>query len=341
MMKLFLLQEEYSLKENNCEHLISIATIGTPFSIQVEKVILLALQCSKGVVRSCRGTFMGHASNCCVSNCCPIASDVTVHAIAHTPTIGMSCCPSDVTVYAVAHTPTIGMSSCPSDVAMHAVAHTPTMLQTGMSNSTHQLGHIVASKAPTLATEAGANLTTKSAAKASLKTTSKAAFEVGSEAAISGTVLGAIGGIAFGVNVLLETPFYIRGAYKLGRKKKFDVISKEEYQREMIKITFKSVNTVVGGTLGAVAGQAAIPVPVLGAVVGGFVGGVLGQACGYLEGKAVGYVIRDPTKVTLPMLNTPAYLKVEELENQLKKKSESLCPHTSEDDDTTQVKWHV
>ena len=29
------------------------------------------------------------------------------------------------------------------------------------------------------------------------------------------------------------------------------MISKEEYQREMIKIMFKSVNTVVGGTLGA------------------------------------------------------------------------------------------
>ena len=292
MMKLFLLQMEYSLKDNNCEHLISIATIGTPFSIQVEKVILLALQCSKGVIRSCRGSFIGHASNC-----------------------------------------------CPTDVAMQAVTHTHTaVLQTGMSNSTHQLGHVVASKAPTLVTEAGANITSKSATKASLKTTSKAAFEVGSEAAINGTVLGAIGGIAFGVNVLLETPFYIRGAYKLGRKKKFDVISKEEYQREMIKITFKSVNTVLGGTLGAVAGQAAIPVPVLGAVVGGFVGGVLGQACGYLEGKAVGYVIRDPTKVTLPMLNTPAYLKIEELEGQLKKKSETLCPHTSEDDDTAQTK---
>jgi hypothetical protein len=242
---------------------------------------------------------MGHASNCCVSNCCP------------------------------------------SDVAVHAVTNTHTILQAGVSNPTQQLGHIVASKAPALATEAGANVTSKSAAKASLKTTSKAAFEMGSEAAINGTILGAIGGVAFAVNILLETPFYIRGAYKLGRKKKFDVISKEEYQREMIKITFKSVNTVVGGTLGAVAGQAAIPVPVLGAVVGGFVGGVLGQACGYLEGKAVGYVIRDPTKVTLPMLNTPAYLKFEELESQLKKKSKSLCPHTSEDEDTKQTKWHA
>ena len=54
----------------------------------------------------------------------------------------------------------------------------------------------------------------------------------------------------------------------------------------MIKISVTSANTVIGGTLGAVAGQAAIPVPVLGAVVGGFVGSIAGQACGYAEGKA-------------------------------------------------------
>ena len=287
---LLLLQEEYSLKENNCEHLITIATIGTPFSIQVEKAILYALQCSKGVVRSCRGSFAGQARNCCINNCCP------------------------------------------GDIAVQAIF-------AGIGDPTQQIGNIIVTNAPTLAAEAGANVTTKSAAKASIKTTGKAAFEVGSEAAINGTVLGAIGGVAFGLNLLLETPFYIRGAYKLGRKKKFDMISKEEYQREMIKITFKSVNTVVGGTLGAVAGQAAIPVPVLGAVVGGFVGGVFGQACGILEGKAMSYVIRDPTKVTLPILNSPTYLKFEDLKEQLKKKSKTLCPLTSSEDDDTKLQY--
>ena len=176
--------------------MITIATIGIPFSVQVEKAILYALQCSKGVVRSCRGSLTGQASNCCIGNCCP------------------------------------------GDIAAQAIIP-------GVGDPT-QIGSVI-TNAPTLAAEA--------------------AFKVGSEAAINGTILGAIGGVAFGINVLLETPFYIRGAYKLGRKKKFEMISKEEYQREMIKITFKSVNTVVGGTLGAVAGQAAIPVPVLGAVV--------------------------------------------------------------------------
>ena len=84
----------------------------------------------------------------------------------------------------------------------------------------------------------------------------------------------------------------------------------------------------------SVVSSPAIPVPVLGAVVGGFVGGVVGQACGYLEGKALGYAIRDPTKVTLPMLNSPTYLKFEELREQLRRRSKSLCTVTSEVDDT-------
>ena len=250
--------------------------------------------------------------------------------MSHASNYVSNCYPGDVPIQAAYHTHAIG----------HAVATKGTVMaaEAGAKAAAKSTVKSAAKSAAKATTKAATKATTKSATKASAKTTSKAAFEAGSEAAISGTILGAIGGIAFGVNLVLEAPFYIRGAYKLHRKKKFDMISKEEYQREMIKITFKSVNTVVGGTLGAVAGQVAIPVPVLGAVVGGFVGGVLGQACGYLEGKAMGYVIRDPTKVTLPILNTPTYLKVEELEE---KRSKSVCPHTSEDTDSKQTKWYV
>ena len=94
---------------------------------------------------------------------------------------------------------------------MHTAAHTHTILQAGVSNPTHQIGHVIASKAPALATEVGENITSKSVAKASLKTTSKAAFdsEVGSEAVINGKILGTISGVAFGVNLLLEIPFKI------------------------------------------------------------------------------------------------------------------------------------
>ena len=209
-------------------------------------------------------------------------------------------------------------SSCTGDAPLHAAcnAHGAIMhqhhliAQAACNNPVSNVGTAVAHKGGVIATEA----TTKLATKASAKTTTKVAFEAGSEAAISGTLLGAIGGVAFGVSLLLETPLYIRGAYKLHRKKKFDMISKEEYKREMIKMSVMSVNTVAGGTLGAVAGQAAIPIPVLGAVVGGFVGGIAGQACGYLEGKALGSMIQDPTKVTLPVLNIPRYGDIEQLE---------------------------
>ena len=78
---------------------------------------------------------------------------------------------------------------------------------------------------------------------------------------------------------------------------------------------------MIGGTLGAVAGQAAIPVPVLGAVVGGFVGSVAGQVFGHLEGKAVGCMVRDPTQVTLPMLHTLEYIQVDKLRMETEMKS--------------------
>ena len=256
------------------------------------------------------------------------------------------------------------------DAPLHAVCHMHAgfdiAVQHGCNGLAQHVGNTVASKAGVIATEVGAKAaakstvksaakaatkvttkaatkaTSKSATKASVKTTSKAAFEAGSEAAISGTILGAIGGIAFGVNVLLEAPFYIRGAYKLHRKKKFDMISKEEYQRQLIQISFTSANTVIGGTLGAVAGQAAIPVPVLGAVVGGFVGSLAGQACGYLEGKAVGCMIRDPTQVTLPVLHTPKFVVIKDLED-LKDlpKERAKEDHCEIESGTKQTVWHL
>ena len=99
-----------------------------------------------------------------------------------------------------------------------------------------------------------------------------------------------------------------------------------------------SVNTVIGGTLGAVAGQAGIPIPVLGAVVGGFVGSIAGQACGYAEGKALSCLIRDPTQATLPVLHTPQFVEIKDLEDNIRKKKvkrdlEIESSIKSEDDD--------
>ena len=100
-----ILQEEYNLKENNCEHLITIATIGIPFSIQVEKAIFYALQCSKGVVRSCRGSLAGQASNCCISNCCP--EDIAAQAI----TAGVSDSAQQIGNVIATNAPTVAVRS--------------------------------------------------------------------------------------------------------------------------------------------------------------------------------------------------------------------------------------
>ena len=71
------------------------------------------------------------------------------------------------------------------------------------------------------ATKAGS----KAAFKAGAKAGAKAVFKLGYRAAASGTAVGAIGGIAIGVNVLFEGPLLARGPYKLHQKKKFGIIS--------------------------------------------------------------------------------------------------------------------
>ena len=122
-------------------------------------------------------------------------------------------------------------------------------------------------------------------------------------AALSGTTIGLVGGIALGVNVLIESPLLLRRLYKIHRKKKFAVISSTEAKRQYTVETTTSVNTIAGGVGGAVVGQVAIPVPVLGAVVGGFVGVLAGKGIGYLEGRAVAAVlINDDKETDLPVI---------------------------------------
>ena len=287
-----------------------------------------ALQCSKAVVKSIRASIISHAGGCSTG-------DAPLHAACHAHQIGID----------------IAIQAGSNNVASHigpAIAAKGGVIVTEVGAKAVAKSTIksAAKSATKVTTKAATKATSKSATKASVKTTSKAAFEAGSEAVVSGTILGAIGGIAFGVNVLLEAPFYIRGAYKLHRKKKFDLISKEEYQREMIRISVTSANTVIGGTLGAVAGQAAIPIPVLGAVVGGFVGSIAGQACGYAEGKAITHFIRDPTQATLPVLHTPQFVEIKDLEEDIGKKKVKRDPEIessikSEDGDAIKAVWHM
>ena len=79
------------------------------------------------------------------------------------------------------------------------------------------------------------------------------------------------------------------------------MISTTEAKCQIAVQSFTSVNTVIGGTAGAIVGQVVIPVPVLGAVVGGFAGVIAGKGLGNLEGRGVALLIND--KVTdLPVI---------------------------------------
>ena len=137
-----------------------------------------------------------------------------------------------------------------------------------------------------------------------MKSSAKVTFKLGYKAALNGTTVGAIGGIAVGINLVVEGPLLARSIYKLQRKKKFDMISDGDYKRGVIKESFTSVNTVIGGASGAVVGQIAIPVPVLGAAVGGVAGSLLGQAIGYGEGWLL---IHDKPQ-TIPPIISPMYI---------------------------------
>ena len=287
-----------------------LATVGFPLSIQVHYAILKALQFSKTFVKNAGEMVLHHASS---YRC----GEVPLHQV---------CCHQVIQKAQMIH-----QASCSNSAAHVAASKTGVATaKAGVKAATK--GSVKSAAKSTL--KAASKASSKSAAKATAKTASKATFHAGSQAAAHATLLGTIGGIAFGVSVLLETPFYIRGAYKFYRQKQFNVISEEEYKRQMIAMSLKSASTVIGGTAGAIAGQAAIPVPIVGAVVGGFVGGVCGQVGGHFEGLAVKHAIKDPIQVTLPVLRRLKYVKIvdgEILEEKYDKSEDAILDE--EDDD--------
>ena len=137
-------------------------------------------------------------------------------------------------------------------------------------------------------------------ARASVNT----AFKLGSRVALQSTRLGRVVGFGPGINILAEAPFFTRRIYKLGRQKKFDQITEEEYKRGIIQQSFTSANTVIGATAGAIIGQVAIPIPVVGAAVGGVLGTIGGNGIGRLEGWAASKLVRDERSTTLPIIVT-------------------------------------
>ncbi len=259
------MQAEYNLIDNNCEHLVTIATLGFPLSIQVSNVIYQALRCSRGAIKSIRLST--------IHNICHITPESSVHGVCH------------------AH--------------YHAIQ--AVHLQHACSGH-GKAGLGVATK-----------LTTKSSAKAASKAASKAmtgsVAKTGAKAAASGTVLGTIAGVAFAVNVLIEAPLCVRNLYKLHRRRSFGMITEEEYKRSRDGAVITSVNSVVGGTGGAIVGQAVIPVPVLGAAAGGFIGNLAGQGFGYLEGRLVGkYLHPDRCRITLPEIVKTKYIDADNVD---------------------------
>ena len=149
-------------------------------------------------------------------------------------------------------------------------------------------------------------------ARAGAKAAIRGTFKVGTRAALSGTAVGAVGGTGAGVILLVEGPLLARGIYKLHRKKQFDHVSETEYKQGVIKETFTSVNTVIGGIGGAIVGQILIPVPGIGAAIGGAVGTVSGQICGTAEGWAASKLVREKI-VTLPVVVRCTFMEIPNL----------------------------
>ena len=126
-----------------------------------------------------------------------------------------------------------------------------------------------------------------------------------SYAAINTIATGLVAGVAAGANVLIETPVFARGMYKLYRKQPFEYISDAEYAQGVTKQSFMSATAILGGVGGAIAGQLVIPVPVVGAAVGGGLGSFAGNAVGALIGKGAWKLSRtvvDEKTVNLPVI---------------------------------------
>ena len=143
-------------------------------------------------------------------------------------------------------------------------------------------------------------------ANSGVKETTRGVVKSGAKSASQASALAMSGGIALAINLAVETPIYIRSIYKLKKKAKFEVISEKEYKRSVIKETLVSFSVVAGGTAGTVAGQATIPVPILGAMVGGLLGGLIGQGTGFIAGEVTGRLIKEK-KLTLPKTLTYKY----------------------------------
>ena len=111
---------------------------------------------------------------------------------------------------------------------------------------------------------------------------------------------------AFIASAVIEVPFFVRGIYKLHRKKTFDQIDEATFKRKCAKQTSVSAGAVLGGTAGAVGGSF-IPVPFLGTMVGGATGTFAGIVLGHAVGYGIGFAIKEGTKAGFVNVETHLY----------------------------------
>ena len=177
---------------------------------------------------------------------------------------------------------------------------------------------------------ASAKTAAKTAAKTGAKTSTKVSSEVvgkgalrlGFEAATEGSAVGALAGVAVGINLAFEGPLLVHGIYKAHRKKSFSQISEREYRRTIIEEVTTHGNAALGGIAGALIGQVAIPVPVVGAMIGGVSGCFVGQIAGTAEGKAIGALLYPEKISTLPVVEKHTFIR---RDSSFPKKDEAEC----------------
>ena len=167
-------------------------------------------------------------------------------------------------------------------------------------------GSVITHGAECAPKETTAHLMGQACTQSTMKETTTGVVKSGAKSVSQASALAMAGGIALAINLAVETPIYIRSIYILKKKAKFEVMSEEEYKRSVIRETLMSFSVVAGGTAGTVAGQATIPVPILGAMVGGLLGGLIGQGTGYIAGEVTGRLMKEK-KLTLPKTLTYKY----------------------------------
>ena len=111
---------------------------------------------------------------------------------------------------------------------------------------------------------------------------------------------------AFVASAVVEIPFFVRGIYKLHRKKKFNQIDEVTFKRGCARQTTVSAGAVLGGTAGAVAGSF-IPVPFVGTFLGGAAGAIVGIAAGHAVGYGIGFAFKEGMIPDFVIVHTHLY----------------------------------